>query len=90
MGVSLLTTGDIAEGSVHFDRANALYDPAEHRPLATRFGVDSAVLIFGYRSWASWLLGYPEAAHTVAQGMLAKSPELKDMQNTSMLIVFGL
>jgi alcohol dehydrogenase (cytochrome c) len=28
--------------------------------------------------------------NTVAQGMLAKSPELKDMQNTSMLFVFGL
>ncbi len=62
MGMSLLTTGDIAEGRVHFDRASALYDPAEHRPLATRFGVESAVLIFGYRSWALWILGYPEAA----------------------------
>jgi alcohol dehydrogenase (cytochrome c) len=28
--------------------------------------------------------------NTVAQGMLAKSPELKDLQNTSMLFVFGL
>ena len=26
----------------HFDRAIALYDPAEHRPLATRFSADSA------------------------------------------------
>jgi alcohol dehydrogenase (cytochrome c) len=28
--------------------------------------------------------------NTVAQGALAKSPELKDLQNTSMLFVFGL
>jgi alcohol dehydrogenase (cytochrome c) len=28
--------------------------------------------------------------NTVAQGMLAKSPEMKDLQNTSMLFVFGL
>jgi len=28
--------------------------------------------------------------NTVAQGILAKSPELKDLQNTSMLFVFGL
>lgn len=28
--------------------------------------------------------------NTIAQGMLAKSPELKDMQNTSMLFVFSL
>ena len=40
MGISLLLTGDIAQGRAHFDQAIALYDPAEHRPLATRFGQD--------------------------------------------------
>ena len=33
MGTSLLLTGDIADGRAHLDRAIALYDPAEHRPL---------------------------------------------------------
>ena len=42
MGISLATTGDIAKGRAHFDRAFALYDPAEHRALATRFSVDAA------------------------------------------------
>ena len=42
MGTSLLHTGDIAEGRAHYDQAIALYDPAEHRPLATRFGQDIA------------------------------------------------
>ena len=41
MGMSLLHTGDFAESRAHFDRAIALYDPAEHRALATRFGQDS-------------------------------------------------
>ena len=36
MGTSLLFTGDIAQGRAHYDQAIALYDPAEHRPLATR------------------------------------------------------
>ena len=62
MGTSLLFTGDIAQGRAHFDQAVALYDPAEHRPLATRFGQDVGVAILSYRSWALWLLGYPEAA----------------------------
>ena len=62
MGTSLLCTGDIAQGRAHFDRAGALYDPAEHRPLATRFGQDLRVAILSYRSWALWMLGYPEAA----------------------------
>jgi class 3 adenylate cyclase len=62
MGSSLLLTGDIAEGRTHYDRAIALYDPAEHRPLATRFGQDVRVAILCYRSLALWHLGYPEAA----------------------------
>ena len=62
MGVSLVFTGDIAEGRAHYDRAIALYDPAEHRPLATRFGTDTGVAVLSYRSLALWMLGYPEAA----------------------------
>ena len=62
MGTSLLETGDIAQGRAHYDRAIALYNPAQHRPLATRFGQDIAVSILAYRSRALWLLGYPEAA----------------------------
>jgi class 3 adenylate cyclase/predicted ATPase len=62
MGVSLLFTGDIAEGRARHSQALALYDPAQHRPLATRFGQDVRVSILSYRSWAMWMLGYPEAA----------------------------
>src|SRR5215813_5324625 len=40
MGLSLLHTGDVVEGRTHLDRAITFYDPAEHRPLATRFGQD--------------------------------------------------
>ena len=40
MGTSLLLTGDIATSREHLDCAIALYDPLEHRHLATRFGVD--------------------------------------------------
>ena len=37
MGVSLMLTGNIAQGRRHLDEAITLYDPAAHRPLATRF-----------------------------------------------------
>jgi class 3 adenylate cyclase/predicted ATPase len=59
---SVLHTGAFAEGRAHLDRAIALYDPAEHRPLATRFGQDVRVAALSYRSWALWMLGYPQAA----------------------------
>jgi predicted ATPase len=62
MGTSLTCTGDIVEGRAHYDQALALFDPAEHRPLATRFGQDIGVMILSFRSWARWLLGYPAAA----------------------------
>jgi tetratricopeptide (TPR) repeat protein len=62
MGTSLLYTGDVAKGRIHYDQALALYDPAAHRPLAARFGQDVGVAILSYRSLALWLLGYPEAA----------------------------
>jgi len=67
---------DIAEGRGHFDQAIALYDPAEHRPLATRFGQDTAVMILVFRSWALWLLGYPEAALRDADDALRNAREL--------------
>ena len=61
MGVSLLHTGDIEEALGHIDQAMALYDPVEHRPLATRFGQDVRVALSFYQSLARWPLGYPEA-----------------------------
>jgi predicted ATPase len=42
-GICLLHTGGIAQCRPHFDRAIALYDPVEHRPLAPRFGGDIGV-----------------------------------------------
>jgi predicted ATPase len=62
MGTSFLCTGEIAKGRTHYDHALALYDSAEHGPLAMRFGQDVGVAILSYRSLALWLLGYPEAA----------------------------
>ena len=76
MGTSLLLTGDIAEGRAHFDQAIALYDPAEHRPLATRFGQTSGWQFLSYRSLALWLLGYPEAALADADQALKDAREI--------------
>ena len=47
---------------MHSDQAVALHNPAEHRPVGTRFGQDNGVAILAYRSLGSWLLGYPAAS----------------------------
>jgi class 3 adenylate cyclase/predicted ATPase len=76
MGLSSLFTGDIAVARALFDQAIALYDPAEHRQLATRFGVDSRVSILSFRSMALWSLGYPEAALTDADDAIRNAREM--------------
>jgi len=76
MGSSLTWTGDIAEGLTHFDQAIALYDPAEHRPLATRFGQDIAMVILSNRALALWLLGFPEAARAGIEHALKNAREI--------------
>jgi class 3 adenylate cyclase/predicted ATPase len=76
MGNSLTCTGNIKEGRAHYDRAIALYGPAEHRPLTTRFGQDLGVAILSWRPLALWLLGYPEAALADADNALKNAREI--------------
>jgi len=76
MGTSLLLTGDIVGGRGHLDRAIGLYDPAEHRPLATRFGQDVGVSALTFRTLALWLLGYPDAALRDADDALKNAREM--------------
>jgi tetratricopeptide (TPR) repeat protein len=75
MGVSLVWTGDLAEGRTHFDRAVALCDHAE-RPLATGTGKDYWVFTLSDRSSALWNLGYPDAALADAQRAVKDARDL--------------
>jgi class 3 adenylate cyclase/predicted ATPase len=71
--LALLHTGDVAQCRHHFDRAIALYDPAEHRPLAMRFGGDIGATILSYRSVTLWVLGYPVSAQAEAEHALSSA-----------------
>ena len=76
VGTSLACTGDIAQGRAHLDRAVALYNPTEHRPLALRFGQDVRVAILSYRAMALWMLGYPKAALVDTEQALTDAREI--------------
>ena len=76
VGTSLLSLGDIVGGREHLDRAIELYDPAAHRPLATRFGHDVGVAILSNRPYALWLLGYPQAARDDCEEALRQAREI--------------
>jgi class 3 adenylate cyclase/predicted ATPase len=75
-GTALLCTGAIEQSRTHFDRAIPLYDPAEHRPFAARFGQDLRVTQLAYRSLALWMLGYPDAALADADNALKDAREI--------------
>jgi predicted ATPase len=76
MGISKVHTGDFAGALAHLDQVLRLYDPAEHRSLAARFGNDRRVGGFQYRAFAHWLLGYPEAALADADQALKVAREI--------------
>jgi predicted ATPase len=75
LGTSRMLTGELTEGRAHYDHAFALYDPAEHRPLGTRFGQAVVVSNLVYRALAHWLLGSPEAALADADHALEHARE---------------
>jgi predicted ATPase len=79
LGNTLLVMGDATEGLSHLDRAWALYDPAAHRPLATRFGHDVGVATLTFRPLARWLLGYPKAALAETDRAIAAARETNHM-----------
>ena len=73
LGNTLLCMGDFAEGLSHLDRAWALYDPAAHRPLATRFGHDVGAATLTFRPLALRMLGYPKRGLLVAERAIGAS-----------------
>jgi predicted ATPase len=84
MGVAMLHAGEFTESRAHFDRALELYDPTEHRVLATRFGSDAGVTILAFRSYAAWFLGYPDVALKDTAHALR---EARDIAQASTLMV---
>ena len=65
-GVSLMWTGHVREGRAHLDRAIGLCNHADEA-LATHIGKDFWVSALVERSFALWLLGYPDASIAEAE-----------------------
>jgi len=76
------------ESRAHLDRAIALYDPAKHRPLATRFGGDTGVAVLCFRSLALWMGGGAEAALADAEQALKDAREFGQAATLLYALVF--
>jgi class 3 adenylate cyclase/predicted ATPase len=59
---ALALTGNFVDGKEHYDRALAIYDPAEQRPLTTRSGRDVGVSLLSSRASCLYNLGYHAAS----------------------------
>jgi len=89
MGASLLCTGLLAQGRTHLDQSVALYDPAEHRPLATRFGQDNRVAALSFRSVILWLSGCPDAARADTNNALSHAREVGQAATRMFALVYA-
>ena len=74
-GNALSLMGNFVDGKEHYDRALAIFDPAEHRPLTTRSGRDVGVTILAFRCTCLWALGYPAASVSDAERALNEARE---------------
>ena len=75
-GNALTLMGDFVDGKEHFDRALAIYDPAEHRPLTTRSGRDVGVTLLSVRSGCLWHLGYPAASRKEGERAVSEARKI--------------
>jgi class 3 adenylate cyclase/predicted ATPase len=72
---ALALTGNQVGGKEHYDRALAIYDPAEHGPLTTRSGRDVGVTLLSFRASCVWQLGYPAASRNDAERAVKNAHE---------------
>jgi class 3 adenylate cyclase/predicted ATPase len=75
-GNALTLMGNFVDGKEHFDRALAIYDPAEHRPLTTRSGRDVGVTLLSVRSGCLWHLGYPAASREEGERAVSEARKI--------------
>jgi class 3 adenylate cyclase/predicted ATPase len=73
---AMALTGDLVAGKEHYDRALAIYDPAEHGPLTTRSGRDLGVTLLSVHSGALWELGYPAASRNEGERAVNEAREI--------------
>ena len=62
LGAKLFFLGRFPQARLHFERSQALYNPAQHRALAFLYGQDRQVVGLSFTAVALWYLGYPDQA----------------------------
>ena len=85
---ALALTGDLVDGKEHYDRALAIYDPAEHGQLTTSSGRDVGVTLLSFRSLCLQQLGYTEVSRRDAE-LAVKNARETGQATTLMYALFA-
>jgi predicted ATPase len=76
LGQTLTFLGEFSTAQAHLERGIALYDPEQHRSLASLYGQDQGVVCRSWAALALWCLGYPDQALRHSREALTLAQEL--------------
>ena len=73
----------------HFQKALALYDPAQHRDDSFLYALNPGVAMPCFAGWSLWCLGQPDQALERMKEALARAEELREPQGLAHALLFG-
>ena len=73
----------------HFDRALALYDPAQHRDDSFLYALNPGVAMPCFAAWSLWFLGLPDQAMDRMNEAVALARELREPQGLAHALFFA-
>ena len=89
MGESLIYRGEFVGARTHFERANSLYDPIQHRWLAAILGgFDFGAHSLTYVGAILWYLGYPDQAVDRLERALALARKVSNLFSISLALYY--
>jgi predicted ATPase len=75
LGALFLSLGELAAAREHLEKGIALYNPQEHRFMASLYGDDPGVTCHCFAAMTLWFLGYPDQALANVQKAVAVAKE---------------
>jgi tetratricopeptide (TPR) repeat protein len=75
LGITLYTLGEVSRAHEHFEQAIDLYDPVEHRSLASVWGNDWGIFAQGFATLTLFWLGHLDQARRMAREMIELARE---------------
>jgi predicted ATPase len=89
LGQTLAFLGEFSTAQVHLDQGITLYNPEQHRSLASLYGQDQGVICRSWAALALWCLGYPDQALRRSREALTLAQELAHPFSLAYAICFA-